>query len=255
MTMTVCWLLLAAAICLAPSPRGWPAASAARTAPPTAPPAWSGCRSPGRRPRDRWLRSVGALQAIAGVAAVAVGLAALGPWPGLLVGGVLAPVSVHLVRRLDERRVPTPPARSLGLCLDLVAAALRSGQPVPAALALAAPAAGPEVGAELGQVARLLRLGAEPAEAWRGVAEDGPLGPVAQAACRSADSGIRLARGLEQVAGEVRAEIRAAAQARAQRAGVLAMAPLGLCFLPAFVCLGVVPVVVGIARDAFGALP
>jgi hypothetical protein len=29
------------------------------------------------------------------------------------------------------------------------------------------------------------------------------------------------------------------------------MAPLGLCFLPAFVCLGVVPVVLGIARTAF----
>jgi hypothetical protein len=33
------------------------------------------------------------------------------------------------------------------------------------------------------------------------------------------------------------------------------MAPLGLCFLPAFVCLGVVPVVVGIAKGVFGALP
>ncbi|MDQ3055153.1 MAG: type II secretion system protein F, partial [Actinomycetota bacterium] len=39
---------------------------------------------------------------------------------------------------------------------------------------------------------------------------------------------------------------------RAQRAGVALMAPLGLCFLPAFVCLGVVPVVVGIASRVFG---
>jgi hypothetical protein len=28
---------------------------------------------------------------------------------------------------------------------------------------------------------------------------------------------------------------------------VLITAPLGLCFLPAFVCLGIVPVVVGLA--------
>ena len=30
--------------------------------------------------------------------------------------------------------------------------------------------------------------------------------------------------------------------------------PLGLCFLPAFVCLGIVPTVVGIAGPAFGML-
>ena len=29
------------------------------------------------------------------------------------------------------------------------------------------------------------------------------------------------------------------------------LAPLGLCFLPAFVCLGVVPLVLGIAGDVF----
>jgi hypothetical protein len=33
---------------------------------------------------------------------------------------------------------------------------------------------------------------------------------------------------------------------------VWVLAPLGLCFLPAFVCLGVVPLVLGIAGDVFG---
>jgi hypothetical protein len=32
------------------------------------------------------------------------------------------------------------------------------------------------------------------------------------------------------------------------------MAPLGLCFLPAFVCLGVVPTVIGLAGGAFSGL-
>jgi hypothetical protein len=107
----------------------------------------------------------------------------------------------------------------------------------------------------LTQVAGLLRLGADPVEAWRAVADDEVLAPVAHAACRSADSGIRLAGGMEQVAADVRAQVRATAEARAHRAGVLAMAPLGLCFLPAFVCIGVVPVVVGIARGVFATLP
>lgn len=37
-----------------------------------------------------------------------------------------------------------------------------------------------------------------------------------------------------------------AAHVRVRRAGVLATAPLGLCFLPAFVLIGVVPVVIGL---------
>ncbi len=41
----------------------------------------------------------------------------------------------------------------------------------------------------------------------------------------------------------------AASGAAAERAGVLIAGPLGLCFLPAFVCLGIVPVVAGLAGD------
>jgi len=151
--------------------------------------------------------------------------------------------------------VRSGPDRSLALTLDLLAAALHSGQPVSAALSLAAPAAGSVRRAQLDQVAGLLRLGADPAEAWRVVGADDALATVAQAACRSAHSGIQLAHGMEQVAADVRAGVRAVAEARAHRAGVLAMAPLGLCFLPAFVCLGVIPVVVGIAAVALRTVP
>ena len=35
---------------------------------------------------------------------------------------------------------------------------------------------------------------------------------------------------------------------RARRAGVQAVGPLAACFLPAFVLVGVVPVVVGVAQ-------
>jgi hypothetical protein len=39
------------------------------------------------------------------------------------------------------------------------------------------------------------------------------------------------------------------AAATAERAAVLIAGPLGLCFLPAFVCLGIVPVVAALAGD------
>ena len=43
-----------------------------------------------------------------------------------------------------------------------------------------------------------------------------------------------------------------AVEAAVRRAGVWVLAPLGVCFLPAFLCLGVVPMVLGIAADVFG---
>jgi pilus assembly protein TadC len=199
--------------------------------------------------------SGGTLRAALAIAVGAGCVAVLGPVSGLLAAAVLLPAAVHLVTQLERRQQRAVPDRALALTLDLLAAALRSGQPLAAALVLAAPAAGPSRQAALSQVAGLLRLGADPLEAWRGVADDAVLAPVAQAACRSASSGIRLAHGLELVAAEVRSQVRATAEARAHRAGVLAMAPLGLCFLPAFVCLGVVPVVVGIAQGVINTVP
>jgi pilus assembly protein TadC len=41
------------------------------------------------------------------------------------------------------------------------------------------------------------------------------------------------------------------AEAAIGRAGIRLLAPLGACFLPAFLCLGVVPLVLGIAADVF----
>jgi hypothetical protein len=48
-----------------------------------------------------------------------------------------------------------------------------------------------------------------------------------------------------------RREVREA-EAAIRRAGVWVLAPLGACFLPAFVCLGVAPLVLGIAADVVG---
>jgi Flp pilus assembly protein TadB len=132
---------------------------------------------------------------------------------------------------------------------------LRCGRPVADAFALAAPAGGPDTTAVLLRVAGLARLGADAVQAWSGVPRAGPLGDVAGVAVRSAASGIKLAAGFERLATQLRAERRATAAARAARAGVTAMAPLAACFLPSFVCLGVIPVIVGVAKSAFGVLP
>lgn len=191
----------------------------------------------------------------AAISVAVVCLVLAGPRTGLPAAATLAPLSAIGVRRLQRRPVRPEPDRGLPLALDLAAAALRSGRPLADALALAAPAAGPHTALALDRVAALTRLGADPAQAWSAVPRDGPLGEVARVAIRSAASGLRLASGFERLAGELRAERSAAAAVRAHRAAVSSMAPLAACFLPSFVCLGVVPVVVGVARNAFAVLP
>ncbi len=74
-----------------------------------------------------------------------------------------------------------------------------------------------------------------------------PTAPLARGAKRTARSGAALAEVARGLAEEVRAGLSDEAEAAAQRAAVLVTLPLGLCFLPAFLCLGVVPVVIGLA--------
>ncbi|MDQ4104368.1 MAG: type II secretion system F family protein, partial [Actinomycetota bacterium] len=61
-----------------------------------------------------------------------------------------------------------------------------------------------------------------------------------------------LAESLTRLAADMRASAREQSEVRAQRAGVLIAAPLGLCFLPAFLALGVIPVLIGLAAGLVG---
>jgi hypothetical protein len=141
--------------------------------------------------------------------------------------------------------------------LDLLAALLNSGAPVEAALECVGRAAQEHGDATLQTAAgplyltgRLLRLGTEPERAWGRLAGIDGLQPVAAAGRRCAGSGARLADALLDTAGTLRAEHQQRLIAQAQRAGVFTLLPLGCCFLPAFVCIGVLPVVIGVARHA-----
>jgi len=186
--------------------------------------------------------------------------AALGLAAALLIGGPLgAAVGVaaflgtqRAVRSLEpaaERRRKEQRAAELPLVLDLLAVCLRAGAPLVVALETVAEALPSRFSGDLALVAGLQRLGCSPAEAWADVADDPDLGAVSRAVGRSAESGARLATAFERLAVDRRSALAAAGEARARRAGVLAMAPLGLCFLPAFVSLGIVPIVLSLAEE------
>ncbi len=159
-------------------------------------------------------------------------------------------------RRLAAVKRPLPPAEvsRAPIVIELAAVLLDAGLPVAAAVEGAAACAGPELGGRLRRVSGLLRLGAPAGEAWGPLSDEPSVRPLALVAVRSADSGVALAAAFRRVAAEIRADDRLSRQRRAQRVGVWAVAPLGLCFLPAFVCLGVVPVVIGVARPLLGDL-
>lgn len=238
--MTPVWLLVAAALILLPTGRR-----------DRRPPLRVDPLVPVEADGDATLTLSPVALALAAISLAAGSVALWGLPLGAVLSGVACPVLVLGLRRLSSRTREPPPGPSLALVLDLAAAALRAGRPPPDALTAAAAAADPSVQRTLLRVAGLLRLGADPVQAWSVVGPGGALAPLAAVAVRSASSGARLAAAFERHAMEIRADAATSAVARAQRAGVMAIAPLGLCFLPSFVCLGVIPVVIGIARTAF----
>jgi pilus assembly protein TadC len=220
---------------------------------------------PPRTGRDRWRELTTAVTTtpvqesrlrpgwlVVGLGAVgAVGWAFGGLVVGLVASGLAALVTVGLRRalanRTDER---VEHGAELASCWELLAACLEAGLPVAAAvLATATPLTG-AAGNGMRRVAGLLELGADPVDAWRTVEHRPALAAFARAAARSAGTGAALARVARTECVRLRAELIDAAQARAQRAAVLITGPLGLCFLPAFLVLGIAPVVIGLASEA-----
>ncbi len=191
--------------------------------------------------------------AAAGLALAFVVAAPVGPLLGIAVAlagprwlGRLEPRSVR------ERRESL--ARDLPLALELLAACLAGGADPVRAVEVVSTAVGGPCGERFAAVAAALRAGSAPADAWWGLAESSPTGApadplasIARLLARTAIGGAPVADTVQRLAGDARAVRRSDAQQAARRVGVLAVAPLGLCFLPAFVLIGVVPVIIGLA--------
>ncbi|MEU8848224.1 type II secretion system F family protein [Streptomyces sp. NPDC048564] len=187
------------------------------------------------------------------MAAVAVaGWAVVGGVAGPVVGLVVAG-GLWVWRRRQEavRPAEEPDAgevdRQLPLAADLLAACIAAGAgPVTAAQAVGEALGGP-VGDRLARGAAEVRLGGEPGEAWQRLASLPRAGALARLLERADMSGLPAAGPVARIAAEARADWARAATGRARRAAVMVSAPVGLCFLPAFIAVGVAPVVIGLA--------
>ncbi|GAB7103393.1 type II secretion system F family protein [Streptomyces phaeofaciens JCM 4814] len=201
----------------------------------------------------RWLPEMAVAGAgcavVGGAGGLAVGLigaVALGRWRRRR--GTTASASTAAVSQADARLA----ARQLPLAADLLAACIAAGAgPVIAAQAVGEALDGP-VGEALARGAAEVRLGGEPGTAWRRLAATPGATALARLLERAGVSGVPAAVPVARIASDARADWTRAATARARRAAVMVTAPVGLCFLPAFIAVGVLPVVIGLAGGALG---
>lgn len=199
---------------------------------------------------EPWRR--GLLVLLGGAAAVVVVV------PGLTLPGLFVAAAVGLV---VARRPIRPSAAErtavreevIGYC-TLLAGCLESGMPTATGMvavgrALWEGAPSPAVSRVrdlLDAVAALSALGAPPEVAWESAVGHPDLIGLAAAAGRSEIAGTALARAVHDHAVRLRSTAQAEVEARSGRIAVLVAAPLGLCFLPAFLCVGLAPVVLGL---------
>ncbi|WP_261992199.1 type II secretion system F family protein [Streptomyces sp. MS191] len=205
-------------------------------------PGWARVRRR-RSTAPAWLRS----WSVPFVVAVA-GWALVGGVAGCLVGAAAAwALRTWRARRPARAPEETDAVRQLPLAADLLAACASAGAgPGEAAEAVGRSLGGP-VGERLVRTAAELRLGGEPADVWRRFGALAGAEGLARCLERSGSSGAPAAEAVSRHAAGLRAERARRAAARAQRAQVLITAPVGLCFLPAFLAVGVAPVVIGLA--------
>ncbi|MFF0424167.1 type II secretion system F family protein [Streptomyces sp. NPDC004520] len=182
------------------------------------------------------------------LAGVGIGWVLFGGIGGLCAGALTA---AGMRWRATRKAVPSTgdeeAAHHLPLAADLLAACAASGAGPGAAAEAVGRSLGGPLGERLARTAAELRLGGEPAEVWgRFGAIPGAEG-LARCMERAGSSGAPAAEAVARHATALRATRARAAAARARRAQVLISAPVGLCFLPAFLAVGVAPVVIGLA--------
>ncbi|MBO9555464.1 type II secretion system F family protein [Cellulomonas sp.] len=141
---------------------------------------------------------------------------------------------------------PAAVAVDVVLVLELVDAAVATGVALPRALEAVGSAVGGARGDALHRAGTALVLGASWSTAWSGAGD--ALRMVANALEPAWATGSAPGPALRACAEAVRRDRRGRVREAAGSLGVRLVLPLGLCFLPAFVLLGIVPVVLSFAR-------
>lgn len=167
----------------------------------------------------------------------------------IVIGLALAGLARVWMRRLLRAAQPPPP--TAGLDLELLAVAAAGGGSPESALRLVA-----EAMRAAGLDGRPASGGVEPrrstADARTAGEPPDALDALDALVVLSRRSGAPLGALARAEAADERSRARSAAREAAERLGVRLMVPLGVCVLPSFMLLGVVPMIVGIVSSTAG---
>ncbi len=204
-------------------------------------------RATAARPEARypaWLRAT-----VAGTAGGVLWLLLPAAAPvALVVTAVVFVASGRLRKRVSHRAERS----QLADALEFLAVCLDAGAPVRSALHTVVTVSPRETAAVLRRVLTHLDLGRSAEEAWAEL-RDHPVWTLpARDMVRSARSGTSLADTLRLHADDARVAHRDASMKRARTVGVRSVVPLMACFLPAFVLIGVVPIIAGLLGNLLG---
>lgn len=186
------------------------------------------------------------IAAAAGAAATALLLTpgAVGP-PVAVAAGWIVWIRSRTWEPASVRKRRARVAAELPHLVDLLVAALAAGGAPGASLERVARVLGPPMTDELrGWVSRLA-MGADPVSVWSSMARHPELGRLGVALGRSAESGAPVVDALVRLAEDLRGRHRSQVETRVRAIEVKATVPLAVCLLPAFVLVGVVPLVAG----------
>ena len=176
----------------------------------------------------------------------------------LLLAWTWRPATRRSARRQDGSYLPGPahqtgrrlPPSDPAFLADLARVALSSGASLPAALeAVSFAVAEEHAHLDIGTTAQLLLLGAPWAEAWEGIH---PRAHLLREALQPAwENGVAPLTLLGTAARSYRRRRSREARRAAAELGNSLVVPLGVCFLPAFILVGIVPAVAGAATGLF----
>jgi pilus assembly protein TadC len=167
---------------------------------------------------------------------------------GLILSGAAAFAVLRWQRGLDrrlERQDSTQRALGMPVAMDVLSACFAIGASQERALEAVAWGMRGSLGDDLGVVSAAMRLGADAAEAWS-LVEASDLQALSAILTRVEATGAPVTPLLTLLADQHRQRAKAAAMDAARALGVRVAGPLGLCFLPAFVLVAVVPLVLSL---------
>lgn len=190
---------------------------------------------------------------LSAVAGTTLGLVLGGPGPGGLAWGAAVTAAawwvLHRAPLAAARQADRAVAADLPFLVLLLAAGLRAGGSAGSALRCAQEACPGPAADRLRPLTARLAWGVDPAEVWDDLARDPALGALGRRLARSHRTGASIADAVSDLAAELAAQRRGEVEDLARGVGVRAALPLGLCLLPAFLLLGIVPVVAGLVGE------